>query len=125
MIIAVGIDIIEIDRIDDSVKKFGKSFLNRIYTHAEQSECANRNDVRTYYAGRWAAKEAVSKALGCGIGQECSWLDLEILNSPSGSPCLNITGNAALKLQQLNGLAIHISISHERTNAVAMAVIEG
>lgn len=124
MIRGIGIDIIEINRIDDSIQRFGDSFINRIYTVDEQKECASRSDKRFYYAGRWAAKEAISKALGCGIGKDCSWLDIEIINSDSGSPCAALSGCAAQKLAALSGKKIHISISHERTNAVAMAVIE-
>lgn len=120
MIIGTGIDIIEISRIDDSISRFGKAFLNRIYTAAEQREHAEK----TYFAGRWAAKEAISKALGCGIGKDCSWLDIEILNDSSGAPVAVLSGAALARLKSLNGSAVHISISHERTNAVAMAIIE-
>ena len=69
MIKGIGIDIIEISRIDDSIQRFGKSFIDRIYTAEEQRRCDARTDKRFYYAGRWAAKEAVSKALGCGEKQ--------------------------------------------------------
>ena len=121
MIVGSGIDIIEISRIDDSIQRFGKTFLDRIYTSAEQKE----NASRTYYAGRWAAKEAVSKALGCGIGQDCSWLDIEILNNNSGAPIARLSGTASRRLTHIGGITLHISISHERSNAVAMAIIEG
>lgn len=125
MIIAVGIDIIEIERIDDSIKRFDKNFLDRIYTPAEQAEYASRRESRSFYAGRWAAKEAISKALGCGIGKDCSWLDIEITNNSGGAPQAVLSGAAARKLASLNAVNLHISISHERTNAIAMAVIEG
>lgn len=124
MIKGIGIDIIEISRIDDSIKRFGKSFIDRIYTAEEQRRCDARTDKRFYYAGRWAAKEAVSKALGCGIGKNCSWLDIEIFNSPTGSPSVFLSGAAAEKLAECGASKLHVSISHERTNAVAMAVIE-
>lgn len=121
MIVGTGIDIIEISRIDESIQRFGKSFLDRIYTFEEQRENANS----FYYAGRWAAKEAISKALGCGIGQDCSWLDIEILNNCSGAPIVKLSGAAKCRLAQIGGITLHISISHERSNAVAMAIIEG
>ena len=121
MIINIGIDIIEISRIDDSVQRFGKSFLDRIYTPEEQNERADRS----YFAGRWAAKEAIAKALGCGIGKDCSWLDITILNDASGAPTAKLGGVAARRFAALNGTRIHVSISHERTNAIAMAIIEG
>lgn len=121
MIIGTGIDIIEINRIDDSVQRFGQTFLDRIYTAAEQAE----RTERTYFAGRWAAKEAISKALGTGIGKDCSWLDIEILNNDAGAPVAVLSGAALCRLQELNGISVRISISHERSNAVAMAIIEG
>lgn len=124
MIVATGIDIIEISRIDDSIARFGKNFLDRIYTAAEQAEYSKRNDSRSFYAGRWAAKEAISKALGCGIGKNCSWLDIEILNNADGAPYAVLSNAAASKLASLNAVNLHISISHERSNAIAMAVIE-
>lgn len=124
MIKGIGIDIIEISRIDDSIQRFGDTFVNRIYTANEQQECAVRSDKRFYYAGRWAAKEAISKALGCGIGKDCGWLDIEILNSTTGSPSAILSAAAAQRLNAISGRNIHISISHERTNAVAVAVIE-
>lgn len=124
MIRGIGIDIIEISRIEDSIQHFGSAFLDRIYTAAEQQECAERTDKRFYFAGRWAVKEAISKALGCGIGRECSWLDIEILNSPSGSPAAVLSGAAANRMSALSASKIHISISHERTNAVAVAILE-
>lgn len=120
MIIGIGIDIIEINRIDDSVQRFGKAFLDRIYSAKEQQE----RSERTYFAGRWAAKEAISKALGTGIGKDCSWLDIEILNNEAGAPVAVLSGAAAKRLNSLGGSKVHISISHERTNAVAMAIIE-
>jgi holo-[acyl-carrier protein] synthase len=121
MILGLGIDIIEISRIDDSIRKFAEAFTDRIYTVNEQHERADR----TYFAGRWAAKEAVSKALGCGIGKDCSWLDIEILNTPSGAPSARLSGAAEARFRAINGVSLHVSISHERTNAVAIAVIEG
>ncbi len=120
MIIGTGIDIIEISRIDNSIQRFGKDFLDRIYTPAEQKQ----NAERTYYAGRWAAKEAISKALGSGIGKDCSWLDIEILNSANGAPSVTLANAALDRLKKLGGKTVHISISHERSNAVAMAIIE-
>lgn len=124
MIIGSGIDIIEIRRIGDSIQRFGKSFLDRIFTAREQEEGVVRGGAETYYAGRWAAKEALSKALGCGIGKDCSWLDIEILNSESGAPYARLAGAALIKFTGINGSKLHISISHERSNAVAMAIIE-
>lgn len=120
MIIGIGIDIIEISRIEEAVETFGKAFMNRIYTSAEQQQ----NTEKNYFAGRWAAKEAISKALRCGIGKNCSWLDMEIINSASGAPVAVLSGAALERLQQMGGKTVHVSISHEKNNAVAVAIIE-
>lgn len=124
MILGMGVDIAEIERIKNSIEKFGQNFIDRIYTKNEQNEAANRKDFATYYAGRWAVKEAISKALGCGIGLNCSWLDIEILNHSSGRPQAKLQGQALITFQTLKSTYLHISLSHEGKNAVAMAVIE-
>ena len=124
MIKGMGIDISEIARIKTSIEKFGESFLMRIFTEKEQLIAKNRKDFATYYAGRWVAKEAISKALGCGIGEKCSFTDIEILNNESGKPQAILSGAALKTFNLLGGEILHITISHEGKNAVAMAIIE-
>ena len=124
MIKGMGIDISEVDRIKNSIDKFDKNFLDRVFTEKEQQIAANRKDFATFYAGRWAAKEAISKALGCGIGEQCSFTEIEILNDSQGRPIATLAGNAAKTFASLNGELLHITISHEGKNAIAMAIIE-
>ena len=95
MITGIGIDLVEIQRIRQMIKRFEQSFLDRVYTPAEQREAGYRHDPAAYYAGRWAAKEALGKALGCGIGSRCAFTDIETTNSPTGKPVMTLSGEAA------------------------------
>ena len=95
MTIGLGTDIVEIVRIKKAVEKGGEAFLEKVYTPQEISSYAKRNKSGySYLAGRWAAKEAFSKALGCGIGENCSLSEIDISETPSGAPALELSGNA-------------------------------
>ena len=116
----VGIDIIEIDRIDQALKRFGQRFLYHIYTEPEQIICRERPHV---LAVRFAGKEAVMKALGTGI-KGISWREIEILAKPSGEPVVNLYGKAKLKAVSLGLDGFAISLSHSKEYAVATVVAE-
>lgn len=120
MIKGIGTDIIEIERIIKSADK--QSFLDKIYTIPEQKLFHGKN--YEFLAGRFAAKEAISKALGTGF-KGCSPLEIEIIRKNSGQPYVNLYGNAKRIFDELGGKNVFISISHSRDNAVAYAVIEG
>lgn len=124
MISGLGTDVVSIDRIRKMLERHGQNIINRVYTEAEQAEAAARNNPAEYYAGRWCAKEALSKALRCGIGEQCAWLDISVLNGASGAPELQLTGSALNTASELGCKHIHVSISHERKYAVATVVIE-
>ena len=124
MIVGIGTDIIKIERMTALFERHGKAFVNRIFTEEERTEAATRKNPIEYYAGRWAAKEAASKALHCGIGKNCSWQDMNIKNTPEGNPELFLIGSAAEKADEINAKHFHISISHERGYACAMVVLE-
>jgi holo-[acyl-carrier protein] synthase len=113
----IGVDIVEIDRIRTSYARYGERFLRRILTDGEAERCLARPDPVTSLAGRFAAKEAVSKALGTGISHGLSWHDIEVSNDESGKP---------RAIVRRSGRQIHVklSISHDRHSAVAMAVME-
>ncbi len=115
---AVGVDIIEIDRVRQSVRRFGERFLDRVYTEAEQAYCRGR---APQLAGRFAAKEAVSKALGTGI-RRIHWQNIEILPNKAGAPRVTLRGRADERFAALGLTSIEVSISHSRENAVAVAV---
>jgi holo-[acyl-carrier protein] synthase len=125
MIIGTGIDIVEVERVKASIDKYGDTFLRHFLTEQEISELPEGNQRFQSCAGRWAAKEAVAKALGTGFGAECEWRDIHISNDKAGAPKVELTGTAA-KTAKAKGIAsIHISISHENKFACAMAVAEG
>lgn len=111
MIKGIGVDIIETKRIAQSVKKYGDSFLNRIFTKKEIEYCKNSLQL----AGRFAAKEAYSKALGTGIDGGINWKDIEVINDKKGKPHLYIKNKLARR--------VHLSISHSQNYAVAFVVI--
>ena len=122
MIVGMGTDIVDTGRLRDVLARNGEAFIGRIYTEREQHESGGRVE---YYAGRWAAKEATAKALGCGMGALCSFTDIEISNDPYGAPVLNCTAAAALEMEKKHTtLRWHVSISHEHSFAVAVVIIE-
>ena len=124
MIVGIGTDIIKIERMTALFERHGTAFVNRIFTKEEKIEATTRKNPIEYYAGRWAAKEAVSKALQCGIGKNCSWQDINIQNTPEGNPQLFLDGSAAAKAVEINAVNFHVSISHEREYACAMVIFE-
>lgn len=113
----LGIDIIKVDRIRASLERFGARFTNRVLTPAEQRYVRERPETM---AGRWAAKEAVSKVLGLGV-RGIGWRDIEIERLPTGQPAVRLHGRAAARAEQLGMGRIAVTISHEADYAVAMA----
>ncbi len=124
MISGIGTDIVVIDRITRAIKRHGDAFLEHVYTPAERAMAADRKDLPSFYAGRWAAKEALSKALGCGIGENCSWQDITVLNGSKGQPEVEITGSAKATADKLGVKSVHLSISHEKNLASATVILE-
>jgi len=121
MILRTGIDLIEISRIEEVIARHGNHYLERIYTPAELRYCGKRAES---LAGRFAAKEAVAKALGCGIG-DINWKEIEVLGDEQNAPVLNLNGRAEQKAKEL-GLSIwSVSISHSQSHSVAVAVAIG
>ena len=121
MILRTGVDILEIDRLDSVSPAIRRRFIQRVYTPAEREILGEDNEA---LAGRFAAKEAVSKALGSGIGF-VRWQDIEILDGRYGEPILNLYGNAVKIAERLGLDTWSVSISHSRNQAVAVAVAIG
>lgn len=121
MILRTGVDILEIDRLDSVSPAIRRRFIQRVYTPAEREILGEDNEA---LAGRFAAKEAVSKALGTGIGY-VRWQDIEILDGRYGEPILNLYGNAVKIAERLALTTWSVSISHSRNQAVAVAVALG
>jgi holo-[acyl-carrier protein] synthase len=113
----LGIDIIRVERIKDSLARFGDRFTNRVLTPTEQAYVRGRPETM---AGRWAAKEAVSKVLGLGV-RGIGWRDIEIERLPTGQPAVKLHGRAQRRAEQLGMGRVAISISHESEFAVAIA----
>ena len=118
MILRTGVDIMEIERLRETAQRHGEQFMARVFTPAEQAECG---DNYSSLAARFAAKEAVSKALGTGIG-DVGWQDIEILRNESGAPVLSLHGYAERLATQMGLRNWSISLSHTREHAVAMVV---
>ena len=125
MIIGLGIDIIDIKRIDKAIKKYGVRFKNRCFLKSEIIRSENRNKCSESYAKRYAAKEACAKALGTGLARGVFWKDIEIINNKYGKPKI-ILHNKAKKI--LNGLSykkpiIDVSLTDEKDYAIANVII--
>ncbi len=116
MIKGIGIDIIEIQRIKGVIEKFGDRFFNRILTEKEIEYCKKFSKPELHFAGRFASKEAYSKAIGTGISRDFGWKDIEILNDERGKPYINHTTD-----NEFSKYVYHISISH--TDGYACAVV--
>jgi holo-[acyl-carrier protein] synthase len=121
-IFGIGIDVVEVDRIAAAIERLGEPFLAKLFTQRERAYCQAQKKSALHYAARFAAKEAVSKALGTGIGGQAGWLDLEITRDPSGAPKLMLQGNAADFAKQHGITEIQISLTHARDYAAANAI---
>ncbi|NLZ59194.1 MAG: holo-ACP synthase [Lentisphaerae bacterium] len=125
MIIGLGIDIVEIARLRATLQRSGQRFLDYVFTPAEQSAAPESERQRyAYFAARWAAKEALSKALGCGIGAKCAFKEIEVQNNELGKPDLALSGQAAATAAELGIKRLHLSLSHERDYACAVTIAE-
>ncbi|HNY32421.1 MAG TPA: holo-ACP synthase [Fibrobacteria bacterium] len=122
MIVGLGIDSVLIERI----RAVSTRLFERICTPAERQYCESFGEGRfERYAGRFAAKEAISKALGTGISQGINWTDLEILPSPSGAPVAVLHGPALERSRLLGATTVLVSITHDKSTAAAVCVLEG
>jgi len=122
MIIGIGTDIIEVERIANACEKYGKRFLDRIFTKTEQDYCESFNDTKyVHYAARFAMKESFSKAIGTGLTQGFRFTEVSIVNQINGKPNVVLEGDLKTKWETVR---IHVSLSHTREYAVAYIIIE-
>jgi holo-[acyl-carrier protein] synthase len=124
-VIGIGTDIVECLRIAQMIDRHGELFLARVYTPHEIEYCSSRKAATQHYAGRWAAKEAVLKALGTGWARGISWRDIEVRNELGGKPSIALSGGAQEAGQRLGIEEMLISISHCRSHATAYALALG
>ena len=124
-IIGLGTDIVEIARIERMLAEYGNEFCERVYTPEETAIAGDRRGKIVFLAGRWAAKEAAAKALGCGIGADCAFTDINITRDDGGRPVLTFSGAAAAYAAKLGVSSVKLSISHESRYAVATVILTG
>ena len=121
MVKGIGVDIIEIERVEKSIREWGDRFLQKIFTPQEIAYCNSKPNTFQHFAARFAAKEALSKALGTGWAGEFRWKDVEVMNEPSGKPVLVFHNSMK---QVLAKCSVFVSLSHSDHHVVAMIVIE-
>jgi holo-[acyl-carrier protein] synthase len=125
LIIGMGVDIAEVERIQGAIERHGEVFLRRVYTEREREYCEQFKNKYERYAGRFAAKEAAMKALGTGWRRGVRWVDLEVVRETSGRPTLAILGEAAKIAAQLGVKSVALSITHTESQALAQVIFEG
>jgi holo-[acyl-carrier protein] synthase len=121
-ILGIGSDIVECVRIARMIERYGEAFLSRVFTTREIRYCRSRRKVTEHFAGRWAAKEAVFKALGTGKRSSWGWTDVEIRNDDNGRPRVHVGGAACDQVHALRVADVLVSISHCRAYATAQAL---
>lgn len=128
MILGIGNDLANIDRIGRTIDRFGARFLDRVYTEIEQATAERRAERIATYAKRWAAKEACSKALGTGLRMGISWKDMAVSNLATGQPVMELTGWAAERLRAMtppgHESIVHVTLTDDHPWAQAFVVIE-
>jgi holo-[acyl-carrier protein] synthase len=124
MILGSGIDLVEIERIEHSVQRFGRRFLDRVFTDAEQAYCLRKRRSSESLAARFAAKEAAAKALGTGISHGVNWLEIEVTREPGGRPSLRFHGRAAEIARSMGVVHASLSLTHGADLAMASVVLE-
>lgn len=128
MILGIGTDLANIERIQGTLDRFGDRFRNRVFTETEQRRAERMQDPAAVYAKRWAAKEACSKALGTGLRMGIAWKDMAVRNMPTGQPIVEVTGWARERLDQMTPdgyvAMIHVTLTDDHPWAQAMVVIE-
>jgi holo-[acyl-carrier protein] synthase len=128
MILGIGTDLANIERIERTIARFGRRFLDRVFTAEEQRRAERRLERVATYAKRWAAKEACSKALGTGLRMGIAWRDMSVRNLGSGQPVMELTGWAAERLAAMtpegHRAVVHVSLTDDHPWAQAFVVIE-
>ena len=128
MILGIGTDLANIDRVAGTLDRFGDRFRHRVFTPVELAKAARRKDEAGTLAKRWAAKEACSKALGTGLAMGISWRDMAVSNLPSGQPAMHLTGWAADRLARMtppgHTAIVHVTLTDDHPWAQAFVVIE-
>jgi holo-[acyl-carrier protein] synthase len=125
MILGLGTDIVEVARIASSFQQHGERFLNRVLLPDEMAYCLQHRQPAPFIAVRFAAKEAIAKAFGTGLGAQLGWLDMEIRRRESGEPFVVLHGNGEKLFSERGAKQLHLSLSHAENYAVATVILEG
>jgi holo-[acyl-carrier protein] synthase len=125
MILGIGTDLAEVDRIERTFQKYGQRFLSRVYTGREIGYAMRKKAYAERLAARFAAKEAGMKAIGTGWRRGVTWRDFEVVNEASGRPTLRLSGVAASIAAQLGVTRVSLSLTHTATVAMAVVILEG
>jgi len=125
MILGLGMDIVEVARIAASMTKLGDAFVERLLLPEEIAYCRSHKDPAPFVAARFAAKEAIAKAFGTGIGAELSWHDMEIRRKESGEPYVVLHGQGQILLTARRARTLHLTLTHTAQYAAATAILEG
>lgn len=123
-VVGLGLDLVEVDRLGAAIERHGERFLRRVFTEGERDYCEAKSEPAVFYAARFAAKEAVAKAFGTGIGAAIGWLDIEVVRNAAGAPAVRLAGKGA-ELAALRGVdRILLSMTHTRGMAAASVVLQ-
>ena len=124
MIVGLGTDVVEVARVEQAIARFGRRFLERVFTPAEIAYCESKANAVERFAARFAAKEAALKAIGTGLTRGISWQDLEVARQPGGAPTMRYSGRAGEFFARLGAARAHVSLTHTATVAFAVVILE-
>lgn len=125
MIAGIGVDLVRVDRVWALLQRKGDRALRRLFTEGERTRCSGARNPPESFAARWAAKEAVFKALGTGWGRGGAWTDVEVVSRPGGAPDVVLHGAAARAAEARGVRRVHLSLTHSDDTAAAFVVLEG
>jgi holo-[acyl-carrier protein] synthase len=125
IVLGIGCDLIEVQRIHDVIARSGERFLARVFTDEERAYCATKAHPHKHLAARWAAKEAVSKCFTTGIGAELGWKSVSIYHGERHEPLVRLDERGLALLQSVGGTSVQVTLSHTEATAMAVAVVLG
>ena len=123
-VLGIGMDLVEVERIAKAIERQGERFLDRVYTAAERAYCETKRNSAPFFAVRFAAKEAVAKAFGTGIGGEIGLLDIEVGHHPTGAPLIRLHGNGAQLAERRGVVEVLVTLTHTEVTAGATVVLQ-
>lgn len=123
-VLGLGMDLVEVPRLAGVIERQGEAFLRRIFTDQERAYCSSKSEPTPFYAARFAAKEAVAKAFGTGIGREIGWLDIEVTHLETGAPVVGLHGAGAELARRRGVRRVLVSLTHTGSTAGATVLLQ-